>query len=184
MRSCSSHIRRSVGDFLTQWLLNSAFYWTYYHCCTPTTPNLYLKRFIPVMTVSMELVFSTQSYKGELFAGLRPTWTMLDVARDGIIPQYQPESDSEFLSSAESESWSTLKLSTKFEKAFHSLDFKKEVQSKWKWSGATINKLEIEAFLLGIRHMTSYPRSHGHRILFFTDLNSILGALTKGRFSS
>lgn len=61
--------------------------------------------------------------------------------------------------------------------------FKTTVRSKWKWSGYTINKLETEAYLIGIRHMASCPRSRGKRIIALVDNTTTLGAVTKGRES-
>lgn len=69
--------------------------------------------------------------------------------------QSRPECDSEFVSSTESASRRKLKVSKKFEQAIRSVSYKTAVRSHWKWSGDNINKLETEAFLIGIRHMAS-----------------------------
>lgn len=53
-----------------------------------------------------------------------------------------------------------------------------------KWSGETINKLETEAYLLGVRHMASCSRSSVKRVIAFVDNTTTLGAVTKSRSSS
>lgn len=76
-----------------------------------------------------------------------------------------PRRDSEFISSVESASRRKMRVSKRFEKAIQAVKFKTAVSSKRQWSGDKIDKLETEAYILGLRRMESSPNTRGKRII-------------------
>ena len=78
---------------------------------------------------------------------------------------------------------SARKLSKKFSLAINRTNFKVPISTAWKSRKAHINKLELEAGILAVRHMQRPPVSRGHRVVLLIDSTSVLGAIAKGRSS-
>lgn len=62
-------------------------------------------------------------------------------------------------------------------------DWSTAVSTPWRWP-AHINKLELEATILGVRWVLSHPDGFGSRLLMYSDSLVAVGAAAKGRSSS
>lgn len=78
----------------------------------------------------------------------------------------------------------TISVSQGFAEAFQSFQFKTAISTPWSNRSSHINVLEMEAFLLAVRHMRRSEATRGQRVLVFIDNTAVLGALAKGRSSS